>query len=412
METMIERCCGIDVHKLTIVACLLVGPPGKKPAATIKSFSTMTDGLLACRDWLVSEGCTHVVMESTGVYWKPVFNILEDALEVILAHARKVKHVPGKKTDIQDCQWLADLLRHGLITGSFIPPKPIRELRDLTRYRQKLIQQRSSEVNRLQKFLEDANIKLTSVVTDIQGVSAQQMIRHLIQDDLTVPEMAQLAKGRLRNKLASLEQALKGYLSDHHRLLLKLNLQMIAFYDENIETLNREIDQRLEPHRGIVERLAAIPGVKKKTIESLIAEIGVDMSRFPTHGHLAAWAGVCPGNNQSAGKRKSGRTPPGNTWLKCILAEAALAAAKKKDSYLKDRFHRLAARRGKKRAILAVAHSILIIAYHVIKEQSTYIELGATYFDRLHEAHLVARLQRRMEALGYKVALEKLLDAA
>jgi transposase len=194
--------------------------------------------------------------------------------------------------------------------------------------------------------------------------------------------------------------------------LLKLNLQMIAFYDENIETLNREIDQRLEPYRGIVERLAAIPGVKKKTIESLIAEIGVDMSRFPTHGHLAAWAGVCPGNNQSAGKRKSGRTPPGNTWLKCILAEAALAAAKKKDSYLKDRFHRLAARRGKKRAILAVAHSILIIAYHVIKEQSTYIELGATYFDRLHEAHLVARLQRRMEALGYKVALEKLLDAA
>ena len=412
METMIERCCGIDVHKRTIVVCLLVGPRGEKPQVTIKSFPTLTRELLACRDWLVSAGCTHVVMESTGVYWKPVFNILEDSLEVILAHARQVKHLPGKKTDVQDCQWLAELLRHGLVKGSFIPPKPIRELRDLTRYRQKLIQQRSSEINRLQKFLEDANIKLASVVTDIQGVSAQQMIRHLIEEDLTVPEMAQLAKGRLRTKMEVLEQSLEGYLTDHHRLLLKLALQMIASYDENLEALNGEIEKRMEPHRETAERLATIAGVKKKTIESLIAEIGVDMSRFPTHGHLAAWAGVCPGNNQSAGKRKSGKTPPGNKWLKRTLAEAALAASRKKDSYLKDRFRRLAARRGKKRAILAVAHSILIIAYHVIKEQSTYLELGAVYFDRLNEHRLITRLKSRMEALGYKVDLEKLPEAA
>jgi transposase len=412
MKAMIERCCGIDVHKKTIWVCLLVGPAGGEPQATIKSFPTMTQGLLACRDWLVSAGCTHVAMESTGVYWKPVFNILEDSLEVILANARQVKHVPGKKTDIQDCQWLADLLRHGLIKGSFIPPKPIRELRDLTRYRQKLIQQRSSEINRLQKFLEDANIKLASVVTDIQGVSAQQMIRHLIQEDLSVPEMAQLAKGRLRNKMESLEQSLEGYLTDHHRLLLRLALQMIAFYDQNLEALNAEIEKRMQPHLEIAERLATISGVKKKTIECLIAEIGVDMSRFPTHGHLASWAGVCPGNHQSAGKRKSGKTPPGNKWLKRALAESALAASKKKDSYLKDRFRRLAARRGKKRAILAVAHTLLVIAYHIIKEQSTYLELGAVYFDRLNEQHLITRLKSRMEALGYKVELEKLAEAA
>lgn len=412
METIIERCCGLDVHKKTIVACLMTGQPHEKPKTVIKTFSTMTRDLLACRDWLVAEGCTHVAMESTGVYWKPVFNILEDSLEVILANARHVKNVPGRKTDVKDCQWIAQLLRHGLIQGSFIPPKPIRELRDLTRYRQKLIQQKTSEINRLQKFLEDANIKLASVASDITGVSAQDMIQHLIQEDMSAQEMAQLAKGRLRNKIEQLELSLEGYLSDHHRLILRLSLQMIASYEEAIEKLNIEIDQRMEPHREISERLETIPGVKKKTIESLIAEIGTDMTRFPSHAHLASWAGVSPGNHESAGKRKSGRTTHGNKWLKATLVEAAWAASKTKKSYLKSRYQRLVSRRGKKRAALAVGHTILIIAYHIIKEQCVHLELGAEFFDRLNEQHLINRLTKRINALGYKVDIEKLPMAA
>jgi len=412
METIIERCCGIDVHKKTISACLLTGKADEKPKQTIRSFSTMTGDLLACRDWLIEEGCTHVAMESTGVYWKPVFNILEDHLEVILANARNIKNVPGRKTDVKDCQWIAQLLRHGLIEGSFIPPKPIRQLRDLTRYRQKLTQQRSSEINRLQKFLEEANIKLASVVTDITGVSAQEIIRHLIQEDMTTPEMAQLARGRLRNKIEQLEQSLEGYLSGHHRLILRLSLQMMASYDEAIEKLDTEIAHRMEPHQEIIQRLETIPGVKKKTIETLIAEIGSDMSRFPSHAHLASWAGLSPGNHESAGKRKSGRTNHGDKWLKATLVEAAWAASKTKGSYLKARYHRLVSRRGKKRAAVAVGHTILIIAYHIIKEQCVYLELGADFFDRLNEQHLVNRLTKRIAALGYKVDIEKLPMAA
>jgi transposase len=263
MEAIIERCCGIDVHKKTITVYLMVGAKGEKPRSTIKTFSTMTRDLLACKQWLSSEGCTHAVLESTGVYWKPIFNVMEDGMEVVLANARHVKNVPGRKTDVKDCEWLARLLRHGLIRGSFIPPKPIRELRDLTRYRQKLIQQRSSEINRLQKFLEDANIKLTSVVSNINGTSAQDMIRHLIADDLNPQEMAELARGRLRTKLAELEMALEGYLSDHQRVLLKVSLQMIASYDKVIDKLSEEIDSKMHPYEEVAERLQTIPGVKK-----------------------------------------------------------------------------------------------------------------------------------------------------
>ena len=263
MEAILERCCGIDVHKKTITACLLVGKPQEKPKKIVRTFTAMTRDLLACKDWLESEKCTHVSLESTGVYWKPVFNILEESMEVILANARDIKNVPGRKTDVKDCEWIAQLLRHGLIKGSFIPPKPIRELRDLTRYRQKLIQQKSSELNRLQKFLEDANIKLASVVSDIQGQSAQEMIQHLIQNDLNPHEMADLAKRRLRSKLSELEMALEGILTDHHRMLFKLSLQMVASYEEAIEKLNEEIDRRMEPYRETSERLQTIPGVKK-----------------------------------------------------------------------------------------------------------------------------------------------------
>lgn len=264
MEIIIERGCGIDVHKKNIVASLLVGKAGEVPKKTIKTFSTMTQDLLACKDWLESEGCTHVALESAGVYWKPVFNILEESMEIILANSRDIKNLPGRKTDVKDCEWIADLLRHGLIKGSFIPPKPIRELRDLTRYRRKLIQNRSSEINRIQKFLEDSNIKLSSVVTDINGVSAQDMIHHLIKDDMSPQDMADLARGRLRKKRTELEKALEGYFSEHHRLILRICIQMVASYDQAIEELNHEIDQRMQPYKEESERLQTIPGVKKK----------------------------------------------------------------------------------------------------------------------------------------------------
>ena len=263
MEAIIERCCGIDVHKKNIVVCLAVGKPHEKPKTTIKTYPTMTRDLLACQDWLLSEGCTHAVVESTGVFWKPIFNIFEDSMEVILANAREVKNVPGRKTDVRDCEWLAQLLRHGLVRRSFIPPKPIRELRDLTRYREKLTQKRSSEINRLQKFLEDANIKLSSVATDITGVSARNIINHLIQDDMSPQAMALLAKGRLRNKMEELEKSLEGCLSDHHRIILKLALQMIATYDDAIEQLSTELEKRMEPFQKESEGLQSIPGVKK-----------------------------------------------------------------------------------------------------------------------------------------------------
>jgi len=412
MEAIIDRGCGIDVHKKTILVCLMVGKPDEKPRKTIKTFSTMTRDLLACKDWLESEGCSHVAMESTGVYWKPVFNILEESMEIILANSRDIKNVPGRKTDVKDCEWIAQLLRHGLIKGSFIPPRPIRELRDLTRYRRKLIQQKSSEINRIHKLLEDANIKLSSVVTDINGVSAQDMIYHLIKEDMTPKQMAELAKGRLRNKITELEKSLEGHLRDHHRLILKLSIEMIASYDQAIEKLNLEIDQRMEPYKEESDRLQTIPGVKKKIAESIVSEIGVDMSRFPSHAHISSWAGVSPGNNESAGKRHSGKTTQGNKWLKGTLTEAAWSASKTKGTYLNSRYKRLASRRGKKRASLAIAHTILIMAYHVIKEQCTYKELGGDYFDRLNEEHLVKRLSSRIQALGYKVEVQKLPVAA
>lgn len=412
MEAIIERCCGIDVHKKTITACLMVGKPNENPTVTIKTFSTMTRDLLACKDWLESEGCTHVALESTGVYWKPVFNILEDSMEIILANARHIKNVPGRKTDVKDCAWIAELLRHGLVKGSFIPPRPIRALRDLTRYRKKLIQQRSSELNRIQKFLEDANIKLSSVVSDITGVSAQEMIHHLIQQDMTPQEMAELARGRLRTKLTELEKALEGALRNHHRLMLTVAIQMIASYDQAIDELDREIDERMKPYSKESERLQTIPGIKKRAAESIVAETGVDMSRFPSDRHLSSWTGVSPGNNESAGKRKSSRSTQGNKWLKGVLTESAWSASRSKGTYLKARYQRLAARRGKKRAALAVGHTILIMVYHILKEQCTYKELGADYFDRLNEQHILRRLTSRIQALGYKVDLEKVQVAA
>jgi transposase len=412
MEVMIQRCCGIDVHKSSLTACLLVGRPNGKAQKTIKTFSTMTSNLLALKDWLESEGCTHVGIESTGVYWKPVFNILEDSLTVILANARDIKNVPGRKTDVKDCEWIAELLRFGLIRASFIPPKPIRELRDLTRYRTKLTREMTSEKNRVQKVLEDANIKLSSVATDIFGASGREMLSALLQAESTPEEMAELAKGRLRKKIPELVEALRGNVSEHHRYLLETSLRHFEYLGELIADLDERINKAMEPYQEEQELLISITGVEKRSAESIIAEIGVDMSQFPSEGHLSSWGGVCPGNNESAGRRKSGKTTKGDTWLKGILIQAAHAASKAKNTYLKDKYHRVAGRRGKKRAAMAIAHKILGYAYYVLRYRVPYRDLGEGYLDKLNKDVLEKKLTKRLEALGNRVTIEPLLQVA
>jgi len=412
MDAILERCCGIDVHKESLTACLLSGSLSGKPKVTIKTFSTMTNALLKLKDWLEQEGCTHIAIESTGVYWKPVFNILEDSLTVVLANARDIKNVPGHKTDVKDCQWIAQLLRCGLIKASFIPPKPIRELRDLTRYRKKLIGELSSEKNRVQKILEDANIKLSSVATDIFGVSGTAMIEALLNGNTDAEAMADLAKASLRKKLKELEQSLIGRVSKHHRFMIRQSLDHIGYLTEAIAALDAQIDACMEPYRAERELLEQIPGVKKKAAECIIAEIGVDMSCFPTHAHLASWAGMSPGNNESAGKRRSGRTTHGNQWLRSTLMESAWAASRTKGTYFKSRYHRLAARRGKKRASVAVGHTILVAAYYILRDGCQYRELGGDYFERLNPEGMRNMLVKRLEKMGNKVTLEPLPQAA
>lgn len=412
MDAILECCCGIDVHKKSLTACLLVGSLSRKPKVTIKTFSTMTHDLLKLKDWLEQEGCTHVAIESTGVYWKPVFNIIEESMTVVLANARDIKNVPGRKTDVKDCQWIAQLLRCGLIKASFIPPKPIRELRDLTRYRKKLIGQLSSEKNRVQKVLEDANIKLSSVATDIFGVSGMLIINALLDGNSDAKEMADMAKGCLRNKIKELEKALVGCVSDHHRFMVRQSLDHISYLCRAIIEMDKRIDDCMEPYRDELERLDEIPGIEKKTAETIIAEIGVDMSQFPSHAHLASWAGMSPGNNESAGKRRSGKTTHGNKWLRATLVETAWAASRKKGTYLKSRYHRLAARRGKKRAAVAVGHTILVVVYHMLRYGYHYDELGEDYFDKLNKDKIQHRLVKRLEKMGHKVTLEPIPEAA
>lgn len=406
MEDILERCCGLDVHKSKITACLLVGELNGQVKKTIKTFSTMTEDLLQLKDWLEAEGCTHVAMESTGVYWKPVFNILEGSMQVILANAKHIKNVPGRKTDTQDCEWIAKLLRAGLIEESFIPPKPIRELRDLTRYRKKLVNQATAERNRVQKVLEDANIKLSSATSNMFGASGKEILQALMEGEQTPEEMAQLAKGRLRGKIPELVESLKGYLSEHHRYLLEKSLKHLEFLEDSIEELEQRINACLEPYQRDCELLQTIPGVKEQTAASLIAEIGNDMSRFPSDAHLSSWAGMSPGNNESAGKRKSGRTTKGDNSLKCTLSEASWASSKTKNTYLSAKYHRIAARRGKKRAIIALGHKILVISYHILKEQCSYTDLGADYFERLHRKGIETNYINKLQALGYYVSLE------
>jgi transposase len=346
------------------------------------------------------------------VFWKPVFNLLEGRFEVLLVNPRHIKQVPGRKTDVKDCQWIAQLLQCGLLRGSFIPPKPIRELRDLTRQRAQLVAEKSAASNRIQKVLEDANIKLAGVATDVLGVSGRAMIRALISGQDDPKELAELARRRLRRKLPELQAALRGQVSDHHRFLLRLGMSHLEALEGLIAELSRRIETVMAPFREAAERLKTIPGVDQRTAEGLVAEVGVDMGRFPTSGHLASWAGVCPGNNQSAGKHHSGRTTKGDRWLRQTLTQAAWAASHTKGTSLSAHYHRLARRRGKKRAVVGLGHTLLVIVYQILKHQTTYAELGADYLDRLEPERLTRQLVRRLEKLGHKVTLEPQQEAA
>jgi len=412
MEVVYTHCAGLDVHKKTVVAAMIM--PGSEGGLLkeTRTFGTMTADLLELSDWLLSGSVTHVAMESTGEYWKPVYNILENNFELLLINAQHIKAVPGRKTDVNDAEWIADLLRHGLLRASFVPPLGQRELRELTRYRSTFVRERATLVNRLQKVLESANIKLASVATDVMGVSGRAMLEAIITGQATPDEMAALAKGRMREKRAELAKALSGRVKPHHRFVLTELLCQIDNLDEALEHFNAQIEEYCRPFEQAVTLLDTIPGVARETAEIIVAEIGVDMSRFPSANHLAAWAGVAPGNYESAGKRKSGRMRQGNKILKTALNQAAHAAAHTKDTYLAAQAHHLAGRRGKKRAIMAVAHSILVIAYHLIQRQEPYRELGGNYFDERRPEATAKRLVKRLERLGYQVALQSQTGAA
>jgi transposase len=403
VQVVYTHCCGLDVHKKRVVACLIT-PEGKET----RSFGTMTTDLRALAEWLVSAGCTHVAMESTGVYWKPIYNLLETTgMQLILVNAHHIKAVPGRKTDVKDSEWIADLLRHGLLRGSFIPDRAQRELQELVRYRKSLVQERGREVNRIQKVLEGANIKLGSVVSDVMGASGRAMLEALAHGASNPDVVADLAQRRLRLKHDELVQALEGVLGAHQRQLLATQLRHIAFLDEEIAALNAEVEKRLHPFEPEMERLDTIPGIARRSAEELLAALGTDMTRFPTAGHLASWAKMCPGNNESAGKHHSERTGKGSRHLRTTLVEAARAAAHTK-TYLGAQYHRIAARRGGRRAAVAVGHTILMIAYHILKNGTTYQDLGVNYFDERDKQAVARRAIRRLEQLGYKVAVQEI----
>lgn len=405
MEVVYERCCGVDVHKRMVVACLLTPGAAGRPRREVRTFGTATRQLLDLADWLAAAGCTHVAMESTGSYWKPVYNLLESTFDLLLVNAQHLKAVPGRKSDVRDAEWIADLLRHGLVRASFIPSRPERELRELARYRTSLVRERASEVNRLQKVLEGANIKLASVATHMLGKSARAMLEAMIGGETDSDVLAQLALGKLRRKHAELREALHGHVAPHQRFLLAAQLRHINELTAIIDDLSGEITRRLAPHDEALRRLATIPGVGQRTAEIFLSEVGADMSRFASGRHLASWAGLCPGQHESAGKSRTGRTRKGSPWLRSSLVEAGVAAGRTR-TYLGAQFHRIAARRGKTRAAVAVAHSIIVIAYHLLNRNQDYADLGADYFDHRQRAQVSRRLTRRLEGLGFIVHLE------
>jgi len=433
MEVIYPRCAGLDVHKKTVVACVMHTKRNGHRKQETRTFGTTTGELQELLAWLQEWKCTHVAMESTGVYWKPVYNILEDHLEVLLVNARHIKKVPGRKTDVSDAEWLTDCLRHGLLRGSFVPPREQRNLRDLTRQRSKLVEERARQVNRLHKVLEDANIKLASVATDVMGVSGRAMLEELIKGQAEPTAMAELARGRMRTKREALSQALTGRVQEHHRFLLAQHLIHIDFLDEQIEFFCRQIETQIdlmsamaeyqiplpnsdgtksEPsqerltYARAIELLITIPGIGRWLAEVILAEMGIDMSRFATEKHLAAWTGIAPGNNESGGKRRSGKTPPGNRYLRKGLVQGARGASRKKNTYLKSKYHRIAARRGKKKATVAVGHSILVSAFHMLSRNEPYRDLGADYFDQFKRERIANHLVRRLEKLGFQVLIE------
>lgn len=403
MEPILERCCGLDVHQATVTACLLIGAADTKPRKVIRTFSTHTRDLVALRDWLVSEGCTHVGMESTGIYWQPVYAILEGACELIVGNAQHIKHVPGRKTDVKDSEWLAELVRHGLMAKSFVPPKPFRELRELLRYRRKLIESRTASRNRLLRLLETANVKLASIASNVFGVSGMHMLRALVRGGTSPQELAQLAKGALRKKTVALALALEGHVEDHHRFVLDLQLRQLDHLESLLAELDQRIEEKLQPVQPAHQRLMQIPGVDRIVAAVLLSELGTDMRVFKSAHHAAAWAGVCPGNNESAGHQREGRVRKGNLHLKTMLVQAAHAAVRHRPSYLHAKFLRLKTRRGPQRAAMAIAHKILIAAYHLLSTGQPYRDLGETYLDQLNKARLATQLVRRLTRLGYDV---------
>jgi transposase len=404
MEIIHKCCAGLDIHKKEIVACVLTSTDKE-----VEKFGTMTDEILRMADWLMDRSCTHVAMESTGVYWKPVYNLLEGTgMEVMVVNAHHIKTVPGRKTDVNDAEWIAKLLRHGLVRGSFVPDKSQRELRELTRYRRALVQERTREVNRIQKVLEGANIKLSSVATDVLGKSGRAMISNLVSGNDDPVYLSGLAKGQLKKKKDLLERSLRGLMGSHQRLLLGEQLSHIEELERRIERLSKEIEERMRPFSEQIQLLDQVIGINQRAAEDILAETGVDMSRFPSAKHLASWCGICPGNNESAGKQKSGKSRPGNRWLRVSLVQAARAASLSKGSYLSTQYHRIASRRGGNRAAIAVAHSILVIIYNMLSTGKDYIDMGADFFDRRSEESLIRRTTKRIESLGYNVSIEKI----
>ena len=403
MDIIIERAAGLDVHKGNVVACIM-GTGIKKE---IRTYLSMTNDLFRLKAWLKENRITHVAMESTGVYWKPVFNILEDSFEVILVNARHVKHVPGRKTDVQDSEWLCKLLRSGLLKGSFIPPKEVRELRDLTRYKRKLINTITSEKQRVEKILEDANIKLSSIASDTFGVSGREIIQELLKGKLHPEEMAELSRGVLRNRKQELKEALVGNMEEHHKRMIRTSLKHINSMENMLTSVEQNIQKKINCHfKEAYDLLKTIPPVKDSA-SVLIAEMGVDMEMFPTEMHLSSWAGISPGNNESAGKKKPGKTTHGNNYLKTILTEFAWIASKMQGTYLHAKYQSLVGRRGKKKALVAVGHKILISCYHILKYKTAYKELGANYLDQRKKDKITKSYIKRLKSLGYTVTLQE-----
>jgi transposase len=412
MNVVYEKCAGLDVHKRTVVVCASILDSSGRRHKERRTFSTMTPDLLQLRQWLKDLEVTHVAMESTASYWKPIFNVLEGHVEVLVVNAQHLKAVPGRKTDLKDAEWIADLLQHGLLRPSFVPPVSQREVRELTRYRMSLTEERTRLINRLQKTLEEANIKLASVASDVMGRSARDMLAGLLAGEVDPTVLAELARGRMRSKRDLLSQALQGQLKPHHCVLIGEQLADIDALDEAIERMSTEIAERLRPYEHQIQRLSTIPGIKRRLAEVILAEIGPDMSRFPDARHLASWAGMCPGNNESGGKRLSGKTRKGSPWLRSALVEAAHAAIHCKDSYLSAQYQRLVVRRGGKKATIAVGHTLLVVIYHILSEDEDYEELGGNYFDEWDRQAVQKRLVHRLEKLGYQVKLEPTSPAA